>query len=175
MAWIKKQTIDGKKWTQTDGCPIGKSRPWEIAEIYMDWFEKNYMRILQMRDDVVLIWKKGDADLYRQTCSDLYWFLLKLNCYENSKQFTFEKKRRNIAISRYADKTGKPVQQKFIGNKLTHKNIIVADPTIPMLFLLDERPNLQGSATLWFEKGSIRSIKYARRCVHLKWTPNRNC
>jgi hypothetical protein len=42
-----------------------------------------------MEDDVVLIWKKGAADLYRQMSSDdLYRFLLKLNGYENSKQLT---------------------------------------------------------------------------------------
>ena len=35
------KTLDGKIWTQTDGCPIGKSISGEIAEIYMDWFEKN--------------------------------------------------------------------------------------------------------------------------------------
>jgi hypothetical protein len=33
--------LDGKIWTQTDGCLIGKSITGEIAEIYMDWFAGN--------------------------------------------------------------------------------------------------------------------------------------
>ena len=37
------KTLDGKIWTQIDGCPIGKSISGKIAEIYMDWFEENYV------------------------------------------------------------------------------------------------------------------------------------
>ena len=37
------KALDGKMWTQTDGCSIGKSITGEIAEIYMDWFEENYV------------------------------------------------------------------------------------------------------------------------------------
>ena len=74
------KTLDGKIWTQTDGCLIGKSISGEIAEIYMDWFEKNYVFTEQndfqiifwkrMRDDVFLIWKKGAADLNRHMGSN---------------------------------------------------------------------------------------------------------
>ena len=49
----------------------------------------NSMFLEKIGDDVVLIWKKGAADRYRQMSSDdLYRFLLKLNGYENSKQLT---------------------------------------------------------------------------------------
>ena len=33
----------GNIWTQTDGTAIGKSISGEIAEIYIDWFEENYV------------------------------------------------------------------------------------------------------------------------------------
>ena len=36
-------TLDGRIFTQTDGCPIGKSISGEIAEIYMNWFEETYV------------------------------------------------------------------------------------------------------------------------------------
>ena len=101
------KTLDGKIWTQTDGCPIGKSISGEIAEIYMDWFEKNYVFTEQndfqiifwkrMRDDVFLIWKKGDANLNTQMGSDeLDRFLWKLNGYENRIQFTLEREKEGI-------------------------------------------------------------------------------
>ena len=101
------KTLDGKIWTQTDGCPIGKSISGEIAEIYMDWFEENYVFTKQndfqiifwkrMRDDVFLIWKKGDADLNKQMGSDdLERFLWKLNGYENRIQFTLEREKEVI-------------------------------------------------------------------------------
>jgi len=36
-------SLDGRIFTQTDGCPIGKSISGEIAEIYMNWFEETYV------------------------------------------------------------------------------------------------------------------------------------
>ena len=64
------KTLDGKIWVQVDGCPIGKSISGEIAEIYMNWFEETYVfnetNVFKpifwkrMRDDILLIWKKGD-------------------------------------------------------------------------------------------------------------------
>ena len=36
-------TLDGRIFTQTDGCPIGKSISGEIAEICMNWFEETYV------------------------------------------------------------------------------------------------------------------------------------
>jgi len=37
------KTLDGKKWVQEDGCPIGKLISGEIAEIYMNWFEETFV------------------------------------------------------------------------------------------------------------------------------------
>ena len=108
MAWIKQQTktvhfktLDGKNWTQADGCPIGKSRPGEIAELYMDWFKGNYVYREQNDFQINVLekngrwcclnWKKGAADLYRQMGSDdLYQFLLKLNGYGKRKQLKLQ-------------------------------------------------------------------------------------
>ena len=101
------KTLDGKNWTHIDSCPIGKSTSGEIAEICMDWFEENYVftenndfQIIfwrRMRDDVFLIWKKGDAELNRQMGSDdLDRFLWKLNGYKNRIQFTLEQEKEEI-------------------------------------------------------------------------------
>ena len=50
-----------------------------------------------MRDDVFLIWKKGDADLNEQMSSDdLDRFLWKLNGYENRIQFTLVREKDGI-------------------------------------------------------------------------------
>jgi hypothetical protein len=44
---FKTLAIDGIIWTQVDGCPIaiGKSISGEIAQIYMNWFEKEYILV----------------------------------------------------------------------------------------------------------------------------------
>ena len=136
----------------TDGCPIGKSISGEIAEIYMDWFEKNYVFTEQndfqiifwkrMRDDVFLIWKKGDANLNTQMGSDeLDRFLWKLNGYENRIQFTLEREKEGILafldmLIKRGGGTPDPLQQKFTGKKLTPRNIVIGDQIIPELFYL---------------------------------------
>ena len=84
-----------------------------------------------MRDDVFIIWKKGDAHLSRQMGSDdLDQILWKLNGYENRIQFALEREKE--AILPFLDMLIKrekiPLQQKFTGN------IIIGDPTIPTLF-----------------------------------------
>ena len=37
------KTIDGKIYTQLDGTPIGKSISGPIADIFMIWFEEEYI------------------------------------------------------------------------------------------------------------------------------------
>jgi len=37
------KTIDGRIFTQTDGTPIGKSISGPLADIYMIWFEEQYI------------------------------------------------------------------------------------------------------------------------------------
>ena len=74
------KTLDGKIWVQVDGCPIGKSISGEIAEIYMNWYketcvfcETNDFKPIfwkRMRDDILLIWKKGDVEENRKIGSD---------------------------------------------------------------------------------------------------------
>ena len=92
-----------------------------------------------MRDDVFLIWKKGDANLNTQMGSDeLDRFLWKLNGYENRIQFTLEREKEGIlAFLDMLVKRGEtPLQQKFTGKKLTPKNIVIGDQIIPELFYL---------------------------------------
>ena len=98
------KTLDGKIWVQIDGCPIGKSISGEIAEIYMNWFEETFVFNEQndfqpifwkrMRDDIFLVWKKGDPEMNRKLGSDeLDRFLWKLNCFEKRIEFTLEREK----------------------------------------------------------------------------------
>ena len=90
-----------------------------------------------MRDDVFLIWKKGDAELNRQMGSDdlVLW---KLNGYENRIQFTLEREKEEIMP--FLDmliKRGKHSFTTRVYRKETHtQNTIIGDPTIPALFSL---------------------------------------
>ena len=115
----------------------------------MDWLEENYVFTEQndfqiifwkrMRDDVFLIWKKGDANLNTQMGSDeLDRFLWKPNGYENRIQFTLEREKEEIlAFLDMLVKRGEtPLQQKFTGKKPTPKNIVSGDQIIPELFYL---------------------------------------
>ena len=115
----------------------------------MDWFEKNYVFTEQndfqiifwkrMRDDVFLIWKKGDANLNTQMGSDeLDRFLWKLNGYENRIQFTLEREKEGILafLDMLIKRGGTPLQQKFTGKKLTPRNVVIGDQIIPELFYL---------------------------------------
>jgi hypothetical protein len=96
------KTLDGRIWTQTDGCPIGKSISGEIAEIYMNWFEKSFVFNPEndykpvfwkrMRDDIFVIWKNKDACTNKRLGSDdLDRFLWSLNGKERKIQFTLER------------------------------------------------------------------------------------
>jgi hypothetical protein len=100
-------TLDGTIWTQTDGCPIGKSISGEIAEIYMDWFEETYVFNEEndfkpifwkrMRDDIFLIWKDSDKKTTKSRGSDdLDQFLWKLNGKEIRIQFTLEREKTGV-------------------------------------------------------------------------------
>ena len=69
------KTLDGRIFTQTDGTPIGKSISGPIADIYMNWFEEQYvfndsnpfrqnLKIWKRsRDDVYILWKGGSEAL----------------------------------------------------------------------------------------------------------------
>ena len=101
------KTLDGEIWVQVDGCPIGKSISGEIAEIYMSWFEETFVFSEEndfkpifwkrMRDDVFLVWKKGDPETNRKLGSDeLDRFLWKLNCFEKRIEFTLEREKDGV-------------------------------------------------------------------------------
>ena len=69
------KTLDGRIFTQTDGTPIGKSISELIADIYMNWFEEQYifndsnpfrnnLKVWKRsRDDVYILWKGGSEAL----------------------------------------------------------------------------------------------------------------
>jgi hypothetical protein len=100
-------TLDGTIYTQTDGCPIGKSISGEIAEIYMDWFEEKYVFDEEnsfkpifwkrMRDDIFLVWKDSNKEITKRRGSDdLDQFLWKLNGKERRIQFTLEREKAGV-------------------------------------------------------------------------------
>ena len=69
------KTLDGRIYTQTDGTPIGKSISGPLADIYMDWFENEYIYSdsndfrdnikiwKRSRDDIYILWKGGEEAL----------------------------------------------------------------------------------------------------------------
>jgi len=80
---VQSESLDLEKLQKFTWIGLWETTCLESKTIFKSMFWK------RMEDDVVLIWKKGAADLYRQMSSDdLYRFLLKLNGYENSKQLT---------------------------------------------------------------------------------------
>jgi hypothetical protein len=95
------KTLDGNIWTQIDGCPIGKSISGEIAEIFMNWFEEQYIfsknkvfkPILwkRMRDDVFVIWDTNSGiNMQDNEMTNIEQFLPVLNSFEEKIQFTLE-------------------------------------------------------------------------------------
>ena len=120
------KTLDGKIWVQVDGCPIGKSISGEIAEIYMNWFEETYVFNetndfkpifwKRMRDDILLIWKKGDLEENQKLGSDdLDRFLWKLNCFEKRIEFTLEREKDGVLP--FLDLLIRREKDSFITNK----------------------------------------------------------
>ena len=100
-------TLDGRIFTQTDGCPIGKSISGEIAEIYMNWFEETYVFDQgnpfkpifwkRMRDDIFVIWRDADKECSKSRGSDdLDQFVWKLNGCERRIQFTLEREKDRV-------------------------------------------------------------------------------
>jgi hypothetical protein len=93
------KTLDGKLWKQTDGCPIGKSISGEIAEIYLNWFENEFVykdelfpKILlwkRMRDDILIIWKSAGKSP-EEIGEELENLVERLNSHERRIQFTWE-------------------------------------------------------------------------------------
>ena len=57
--------LDGRIFTQTDGTPIGKSILGPLADIYMDWFDSEYIysNSNEFRDNIK-IWKRSRDDIY---------------------------------------------------------------------------------------------------------------
>ena len=65
------KTIDGNIYTQLDGTPIGKSISGPIADIFMIWFEEEfvfnqgnefqpYLKVwIRYCDDIYIIWSGG--------------------------------------------------------------------------------------------------------------------
>ena len=116
------KTLDGRIFTQTDGTPIGKSISGPIADIYMNWFEEQYvfndsnpfrqnLKIWKRsRDDVYILWKGGSEAL---DC-----FFWQLNYKEPRIQFTIERENDGIlpfldlSIKRCVDKLVTKVYRK---------------------------------------------------------------
>ena len=108
------KTIDGRIFTQIDGTPIGKSISGPLADIYMIWFEEQYIfndnnefrafikSWKRFRDDIYVIWSGGNEAL---DC-----FFWQLNYKEPRIQFTIEREKNNtlafldISIKRLADR-----------------------------------------------------------------------
>jgi uncharacterized protein (UPF0335 family) len=110
-------TLDGRIWKQTDGCPIGKSISGEIAEIYMRWFEEEYVYSdkkfkpllwKRMRDDVFVIYE----DEHQAGGAALETFLNRLNSYEKRIQFTIEKEEDGVLP--FLDMTIRRKEQKLV-------------------------------------------------------------
>ena len=69
------KTIDGRIYTQIDGTPIGKSISGTLADIFMIWFEEEYIfndkNIFKpytkswktSRDDINILWSGGSEAL----------------------------------------------------------------------------------------------------------------
>ena len=116
------KTIDGRIFTQTDGTPIGKSISGPIADIYMNWFEEEYVFNAnnefrnsiklwkRSRDDVYILWSGGS-----ETLDCFFW---QLNCRDPRIEFTIEREKDgflpilDISIKRCPDKLITKVYQK---------------------------------------------------------------
>ena len=108
------KNIDGRIFTQIDGTPIGKSISGPLADIYMIWFEEQYIfndnnefrafikSWKRFRDDIYVIWSGGNEALD--------YFFWQLNYKEPRIQFTIEREKNNtlafldISIKRLADR-----------------------------------------------------------------------
>ena len=126
---FKALHLDGSIWKQVDGCLIGKSISGEIAEIYMDWFEKQYVfneentfkpRVWKrMRDDVFIIWRTiSVTEIEQQEEDELGKFVQDINKVEPRIKFTVEREREkklpflDIDIERLDDRLKTKVYRK---------------------------------------------------------------
>ena len=94
------KTIDGKIYTQLDGTPIGKSISGPIADIFMIWFEEEYIfntdnefhpylkAWKRYRDDIYIVWSGGSEAL---DC-----FFWQLNYKHPKIEFTLEREKNGI-------------------------------------------------------------------------------
>ena len=116
------KTIDGRIYTQVDGTPIGKSISGPLADIYMIWFEEQYVFSdnnmfkphikfwKRCRDDVYIIWNGGS-----DTLDCFFW---QLNYKEPKIEFTIEREKNgilaflDISIQRRPDKLITKVYRK---------------------------------------------------------------
>ena len=116
------KTIDGRILTQTDGTPIGKSISGPIADIYMNWFEEEYVFNAnnefrnsiklwkRSRDDVYILWSGGS-----ETLDCFFW---QLNYKDPRIEFTIEREKDgilpflDISIKRCPDKLYTKVYRK---------------------------------------------------------------
>ena len=84
-----------------------KIKSGHIAEIDMNWFKETFVFSEEndfkpifwkrMRDDVFLVWKKGDPEANRKLGSDeLDQFCWKLNCFEKRIEFTLEREKDGV-------------------------------------------------------------------------------
>ena len=88
------KNLDGRIYTQTDGTPIGKSISVLLADIYMDWFENEYIYSdsnefrdniktwKRSRDDIYILWNGGEEAL---NC-----FFWRVNYIDPRIQFTID-------------------------------------------------------------------------------------
>ena len=59
------KTIDGRIYTQIDGTPIGKSMSGPLADIFMIWFEEQYIfNEKNVFKPYIKLWKRFWDDIY---------------------------------------------------------------------------------------------------------------
>jgi len=59
------KTIDGRIYTQIDGTPIGKSISGPLADIFMIWFEEQYIfNEKNVFKPYIKLWKRSRDDIY---------------------------------------------------------------------------------------------------------------
>ena len=116
------KTIDGNIYTQLDGTPIGKSISGPIADIFMIWFEEEFVfnadnefqphlkAWKRYRDDIYIFWSGGS-----ETLDCFFW---QLNYKHPKIEFTIERERNGIlpfldlSIQRLPDKLITKVYRK---------------------------------------------------------------
>ena len=116
------KTLDGRIYTQTDGTPIGKSISGPLADIYMDWFENEYIYSdsNEFRDNIK-IWKRSRDDIYilwnggEEALDCFFW---RVNYIDPRIQFTIERENNRVlpfldmSLKRYPNKIETKIYRK---------------------------------------------------------------